>query len=522
MSVSQFSVDDVQTGDLVLDFAANCIINCGGPTTVKNTGNGTGSQNTGDVNTIENDNTFQNNDASIENDLILSSNSGDNTANQNTGGDSFIQTGDANVSANVLTFANNNFSGNVILGVVDIFGTLNGDIVLTDEAIARATGAACSTCLGNTTVSNTNNGSGSESEANVNRETNNTTLQNNNANIENNLKFDAQTGNNTANQNTGGDTFIETGNSEINAQTLNIANSNIEGGNWWLVVVNKAGQWVGQLLGAPTGSLMAGSEGTEFNVAQNGEITATNNGNGSDSNNNATVNQETNNTTSQTNNANIVNNIDLSANTGENNTSQNTGGSNTIKTGDATIIANLVNFVNNNIVGNQKLVVTVVNVFGDWFGDFVTPGFQKENNTAEGENGDNLASENTSAGGPLESSQNQNSSNASQGSSDNSTSVSSDPISTSNTSNPSSPSSPSVSSNPSNSSSQSNSSTALVAGISSSQAPDASIDTPINTAITKGIRINLAWMFLMIPAALIYFLIKKKFNPLKHFIEKKN
>ena len=42
------------------------------------------------------------------------------------------------------------------------------------------------------------------------------------------------------------------------------------------------------------------------------------------------------------------------------------------------VIANIVNFVNNNITGGGKLFVTVVNVFGKWIGDFVGPGQKKE------------------------------------------------------------------------------------------------------------------------------------------------
>ena len=41
-------------------------------------------------------------------------------------------------------------------------------------------------------------------------------------------------------------------------------------------------------------------------------------------------------------------------------------------------MANLVNFVNNNITGGGKLYVVMVNVFGSWLGDFVTPGAKKE------------------------------------------------------------------------------------------------------------------------------------------------
>ena len=40
-----------------------------------------------------------------------------------------------------------------------------------------------------------------------------------------------------------------------------------------------------------------------------------------------------------------------------------------------------MNFVNNNITGGGKLVVTFVNVFGSWIGDFITPGNHKNNNT---------------------------------------------------------------------------------------------------------------------------------------------
>jgi hypothetical protein len=75
--------------------------------------------------------------------------------------------------------------------------------------------------------------------------------------------------------------------------------------------------------------------------------------------------------------------LDLSANTGRNSTNDNTNGNNDIETGDAAIVANLVNFVNNNITGGGKLFVTVVNVFGSWLGDFVGPGHEKEEELAQ-------------------------------------------------------------------------------------------------------------------------------------------
>jgi hypothetical protein len=151
----------------------------------------------------------------------------------------------------------------------------------------------------------------------------------------------------------------------------------------WLVLINNAGHWVGKLIGGDGN--MAGSDGVEFDVDADGNVSASNggnetanSGNGAGSDNNANSNQTSNSTTEQNNNANVENTLNLSANTGKNHANENTGGSSTVKTGDAKIIANVVNFVNNNIKGSGKLVVTVVNVFGSWVGNFITPGHTKE------------------------------------------------------------------------------------------------------------------------------------------------
>jgi hypothetical protein len=192
------------------------------------------------------------------------------------------------------------------------------------------------------------------------------------------LVLDANTGDNYANANTGGDSTIQTGSANIDASVLNIANMNLVGGNWWLVIVNEAGKWIGKILGSPDGAYFAGSEDIEFIVDENGEVIAANTGNGPDSINVASASQESNTTVNQDNNAKIENNINLTANTGDNSASFNTGGDSSITTGDANIIANIVNFVNNNITGGGTLFVNVINVFGSWIGDFVSPGMEKE------------------------------------------------------------------------------------------------------------------------------------------------
>ena len=342
VTVSEFNIADVQTGDLILDFSA-----------------GADSENSIDVNSQIDNTTFQNNDADVGNYINLTADSGNNTASLNTGGDSVIKTGDANVSASSLTFANNNIAGQVLYGVINIFGTLIGDIILP-------------------AITNTGNGSGSVNDINLSQTTDSDTNQFNNAEINNALITTTQTGGNQTSLNTGGDSVIKTGQSNASANVLNVANSNIEGGNWWLVIVNEAGKWVGKILGMPDGAAMAGSEGTLFTVDDQGQITA----------NNINTNLNSNTTVDQSNTAVVNNVLDLSALSGNNKASKNTGGDSFIQTGDANIVANMVNFVNNNISGGGKLVVTVVNVFGSWLGDFISPG-QKKSSSAKSD----LASE---------------------------------------------------------------------------------------------------------------------------------
>lgn len=370
LMVSEFNIVDDHVGDYVLDFAANCITGCApSDVTIKNSGNGADSTNTGTVDLNSSDVTFQTNDAVVENSMILYANSGYNEADKNTGGDSTITTGDANVSANVITLANNNIEGTIIYGVVNIYGDLIGDILFPEEMLG-----CCGT---NLYAANIGNGSDSTNTINYTQSTNNEGFQSNLATIENVLVLDATTGYNDASKNTGGSSSITSGQADVDAQVLNIANTNMNGGNWWLVLVNEAGQWIGRIFGAPEGNSYAGSAGTEFTVNDAGEITVVNSGNGSGSTNTTNVNSQNNNTTVQTNTATVTNTLDLSANTGKNSTSKNTGGNNSIVTGDANIMANIVNFVNNNIIGGGTLFVTVINVFGSWFGDFVGPGITK-------------------------------------------------------------------------------------------------------------------------------------------------
>lgn len=519
VAVSEFTIADDHIGDIVLDFASSCISGCGEASSAvaKNVENGANSDNVAHIDETSNTNTFQANDATVENTLTLASDSGNNTASENTNGNSTIETGDANVVGNVLNFVNNNLAGNVVFGVVNIFGDLVGDIILPEEALS-----SCASCDSPTTVAaNIGNGADSSNTALVSQTDNNTIFQSNDATIENNLILSANTGDNKASQNTGGSTEITTGDSTVDAQVLNVANSNVNGGDWWLVLVNEAGRWVGRILGAPEGANYAGSQGTEFVVNENGEITAVNSGNGASSQNTASVSQTTNTTTVQTNNAHVVNNIALSANTGGNSASQNTGGNSSITTGDAHVIANLVNFVNNNVTGGGKLVVTVVNVFGSWIGDFVTPGTQKTKEVAVdatppvGAGPQSIASSGTPSGNngatnPSPSNSQQSSPSVGGNSGVNNTGSSAQ------NQNSAVPSTNPVSTNASSSSSsvpvaQRGASTfiASVDGESSDEILGA-ITGEDSSGPKKQITVNLAWFALFIPLVLALILVKKK------------
>lgn len=494
IAVSEFNIEDDHVGDYILDFAANCIYGCVGGATAANTGNGSGSNNDANTSQVLDNNTFQTNEANIGNDLTLTADSGNNRADRNTGGDVNVATGDANVSANALTFANNNISGEILYGVVNIYGDLVGDIIFPEEMLN-------SCCGGSATAANSQNGSDSTNSANATQNTTNNTVQTNLASITNNLNLDSTSGDNIASRNTDGSNSITTGNTSVDANVLNVANSNIDGGVWWLVLVNEAGQWIGKIMGAPDGANYAGSEGSEFTVNEAGEVTAVNTGNGEGSQNNSNVTQNQTNNTVQTNNVNLTNNLNLAANTGGNSASRNTGGNSSVVTGDAQIMANLVNFVNNNITGGGKLVVTVVNVFGSWLGDFVGPGQHQDQSNNQANIGGAAVDTNSN------SNSNSNNSNNNGGSSPTPTPTS-NPVAKqggSNTTTGSVLAATSVSSNGNGD----NETDLMVAAFNTNVSDDGFVD-PSQVLGKRTLHINLAWILLILPAGGIFVVTRKK------------
>ena len=367
----EFDVYDNQVGDITFSWADPTLFTSGA-VTVENTGNGSNSNNSASSTSENNTDITQVNVADVENNVLIETDTGNNSASRNTGGDSIIETGDANIVANLINFLNNNITGTAefLVGVVNIFGTLQGDIIV--EAPP-----SCS-CGSSTLAQNSGNGSDSTNNAEINLDNSTKILQNNDATINNNINIDATTGGNETSKNTGGNSTISTGEANVNAEVINVANNNLVGAGdtWWIVLVNNNGVWQGKIVGENQGVNLA-SDTFDFIINPDGTIAAINSGNGIGSQNSATINSDNNTNIDQSNIANINNNLTIDANTGGNSASRNTGGNSTIKTGDVNVNANIFNFLNNNFTGG-RFVITVVNVFGNFLGDVVPAGRTKE------------------------------------------------------------------------------------------------------------------------------------------------
>jgi hypothetical protein len=369
-----FNVYDDQTGDLVIDYEGYGSLPLGYPCSgsAGNDTTGADSENNASTSCDASTTILVDNFGNVVNDYYLSADTGDNTADKNTG-DGSVSTGDANIALNIINFLNNTFlggSGELLLGVVNIFGNLSGDILLNmpdsgDDLYYTGSGSA----------GNASTGADSENNANTNLNNETDISMINSANILNDIMLFADTGDNTADKNTDSGQ-ISTGDVDSNLNVANISNMNVIGsdGTLWMVLVNNLGEWSGQIWGLD--STGTASPFFTFAIGEDGAFNAVT---GADSTNNAST--ETNNDTdiAVNNTGNLTNNIYINANTGGNSASMNTGSGN-ISTGDVNVAANVVNMLNNNFIAG-KFVLTIVNVFGSFLGD-IFPGGEESNESS--------------------------------------------------------------------------------------------------------------------------------------------
>lgn len=179
------------------------------------TGNGDGSTNAVNITSTQSNEATQNNEAQVTNNVEVNANTGDNSASENTGGESNIATGDINSNVEIVNAGIN--QSTVEIGCCDDANTNIG-------------------VTGNGSGSNNNVGYSNNSTTNVN--------VNNNANIYNSIKGTANTGYNQARKNNG-DVSIKTGsitvedtiiNRSINISSVKAENS--AGGSVSIIIKN--------------------------------------------------------------------------------------------------------------------------------------------------------------------------------------------------------------------------------------------------------------------------------------------
>lgn len=273
---------------------------------------------------------MNNNTATIDNAVVVRSNTGGNAAAGD--GNATIATGNAYAAANVVNVANSNFvDSNYLLLSFNNFGNMDGDIVLpnSDFFAKYFHGGALSTGASNT-VTNTNT-----------------------AAVTNTVGVTADTGNNSASSN-GGNAVIATGNSSANGAVTNLINTNEFGGDKVFMLFRVFGNWAGNIYNAPAGIEWAP---TATGVELFSIDTDTAGGSANPLQNLKSLNS---------NSATVKNDVQVYALTGDNRVDAGTGNG-TVVTGDAYAAANVTNVVNTNVVG-RNWIFAIFNIFGDFNG----------------------------------------------------------------------------------------------------------------------------------------------------------
>src|SRR3989304_2360056 len=164
--------------------------------TLEVSGNGSDSDNEVELEYEQEVTVTQTNVANVLNDVKVEAETGGNEAEDNTGGDVEIETGDAEAN-------------------VTVSNTLNSNVAHVD---------AC--CLGDVTAKISGNGSDSDNEIELELENEVEVTQANEANVWNYVKVEAETGDNEAEDNTGGPVEISTGDATVDVTVDNLVNFN--------------------------------------------------------------------------------------------------------------------------------------------------------------------------------------------------------------------------------------------------------------------------------------------------------
>lgn len=272
----------------------------------------------------------------IDNNVVLDASSGNSeVANNNQAGDA--SSGDAKAVANIVNLMNSSINaGHSFIGVLNINGNLDGDILLPPwllQSLIAATGPGS-----NSTISQNRN------------QSLNANLTDNQA-INNNVNASASSGSASVANNTQGGTAT-TGSANTNVTILNLTGKKVVSKDALLVFVNVFGRWVGLIMNAPAGSSSA-ALGINNNSG-NASISDT-------SNQNTTINSNSDEL--------INNNVTVGARSGNASVHDNTVGGNATS-GDAEAGVNIANIIGSELDLSGWFGVLFINVFGTWNGSF--------------------------------------------------------------------------------------------------------------------------------------------------------
>lgn len=276
-------------------------------------------------------------DGSIQNNINLCARSGSARVHSNTNGGN-ATSGNADAVANILNLINSSISsGNSFLGIMNINGNLDGDILLPDylridNLISPTTGP--NALFNGTEIEN------SELIANLIST----------SEIENTVETEAKSGDaKVFNNNTAGS--ASTGDAQTDVTLMNLTGREIVGKNGLLVFVNVLGTWVGFIVDSPQGAHTA-ALGSGIN--SNTTHTAV-------ENNTATIDLQRNNR--------ITNNVNVVAESGDAKVYNNTNAGHA-KSGNATASANILNLIDSKLSLSDWFGILFINVFGSWHGSF--------------------------------------------------------------------------------------------------------------------------------------------------------
>jgi len=213
------------------------------------------------------------NSSTIENNLAVAADTGDNTS---TGSSSVIETGDATAYTNIYNQTNTNaINSDSFTLLFRVHGDWAGEVFGLPEGLSYERTAA------GIMITNTTSQSTPAVAGNI------TATIANDASITNNVSVKAITGNNQADGDELG--YIGTGDAYAAANVTNVANTNILGRNWSLLIFDIFGNWQGDLsFGQPdiwiggtanalNGTTAAGAEILyTFTISNLGDATANN------------------------------------------------------------------------------------------------------------------------------------------------------------------------------------------------------------------------------------------------------